>query len=482
MAQNQVTGYRILRDRTVQSLQIGLNNVLNEHLLANEIAFLKTNGSFANALLDTQKRKIAGLVKDTGVDYVAFPTTQSLDVTTQIGAISASTTAPTYDSGLRVWSNLGVIVYATADANKMVVRNDTGKDPVLNTSGAEVYGRITNKKQTAQPTNITGVTITYSAQESVAGNLIYTNAGQTLEWQGGPAVAVGAGGLFKLTGAVGYIVVSVSAGSLPGSDQTDAITFTSAYVVGLFTGSDVPYAFTGLTNIRIQATQWVAGSSTLLEDATATVNFTATSVDVSETNNINQIKSDLGITLNGTGAFSNPFGDARTFKTKIEDHISGSADKHGADDVTITGGQQTALGAASATVESALTALDDAIDAHLVDATDAHDASAISYVNTTSGLTAVNVQTAIDEVEGRVDTLETNFAAKAWYRERFVSPVGTSIVFTGTFILGDKSLHIYIDGQLQDIEIAYTEKVAGNGIDLTSALETNQILVARWYK
>lgn len=37
-----------------------------------------------------------------------------------------------------------------------------------------------------------------------------------------------------------------------------------------------------------------------------------------------------------------------------------------------------------------------------------NQASEISYDNTTSGLTATNVQAAIDEVEGRVDTVETN--------------------------------------------------------------------------
>jgi hypothetical protein len=47
---------------------------------------------------------------------------------------------------------------------------------------------------------------------------------------------------------------------------------------------------------------------------------------------------------------------------------------------------------------------------HLADAVDAHDASAISYVNTTSGLTATEVQAAIDEVEGRVDTAETGLS------------------------------------------------------------------------
>ena len=43
-------------------------------------------------------------------------------------------------------------------------------------------------------------------------------------------------------------------------------------------------------------------------------------------------------------------------------------------------------------------ALDSDLTAHINDATDAHDASAVSYVNTTSGLTATDVQAAVDEV------------------------------------------------------------------------------------
>lgn len=43
---------------------------------------------------------------------------------------------------------------------------------------------------------------------------------------------------------------------------------------------------------------------------------------------------------------------------------------------------------------------------HIGDTTDAHDASAISFVNTTSGLVATEVQAAIDEVEGRLQTTE----------------------------------------------------------------------------
>jgi hypothetical protein len=50
---------------------------------------------------------------------------------------------------------------------------------------------------------------------------------------------------------------------------------------------------------------------------------------------------------------------------------------------------------------------------HLADASGAHAASAISYDNTTSGLTATDAKAAIDEVEGRVDTAETNIGTNA---------------------------------------------------------------------
>ena len=47
---------------------------------------------------------------------------------------------------------------------------------------------------------------------------------------------------------------------------------------------------------------------------------------------------------------------------------------------------------------------------HESETTGAHAASAVSYDNATSGLTAVNAQTAIDEVEGRVDTAESDIS------------------------------------------------------------------------
>lgn len=61
---------------------------------------------------------------------------------------------------------------------------------------------------------------------------------------------------------------------------------------------------------------------------------------------------------------------------------------------------------------------DTALSNHINDEEDAHDASAISFSNTASGLTASNVQDAIDEVESRVQTLEEALTP-VWERVKF---------------------------------------------------------------
>lgn len=86
--------------------------------------------------------------------------------------------------------------------------------------------------------------------------------------------------------------------------------------------------------------------------------------------------------------------------TAYEAHIDATADAHTASAIT-----NVPAGSIAATnVQAAIDELDSEkataaeVAAHLADAADAHDASAISYVNTTSGLTATEVQAAIDEL------------------------------------------------------------------------------------
>jgi hypothetical protein len=85
------------------------------------------------------------------------------------------------------------------------------------------------------PTNVTGVSITHAAYKNGTGNgtLAFTASGQTLKWTApgdaaGAAVAVGAGGTFNLFSDTDsmWIEVSVTPGSLPGTNQSDTIALS----------------------------------------------------------------------------------------------------------------------------------------------------------------------------------------------------------------------------------------------------------------
>lgn len=77
----------------------------------------------------------------------------------------------------------------------------------------------------AQPVNVTGVTVHRTANsEGGTKSLSFTATGTTLAWGGGSAVDVSADGDYVLTATDGSrIMVSVTAASLPGSDQSDNV-------------------------------------------------------------------------------------------------------------------------------------------------------------------------------------------------------------------------------------------------------------------
>ena len=120
-----------------------------------------------------------------------------------------------------------------------------------------------------QPTNVTGVALSNPTGASGSYSLVYTFSGQTLTWGGGTPVAVGAGGTFTLTnlGATSTVSATVTAGSLPGVDQTDAtiavtlsVSDPSPLLPGLFLTAPVgnigqhtiTYTYTSDTNIVIK--------------------------------------------------------------------------------------------------------------------------------------------------------------------------------------------------------------------------------------
>ena len=69
-----------------------------------------------------------------------------------------------------------------------------------------------------------------------------------------------------------------------------------------------------------------------------------------------------------------------------------------------------ALDTVSTDLSSAVNEIHGEVDTHVEETIGAHTASAISFDNAVSGLTGINTQTALDEVEGRVDIAETTLA------------------------------------------------------------------------
>lgn len=88
------------------------------------------------------------------------------------------------------------------------------------------------------------------------------------------------------------------------------------------------------------------------------------------------------------------------------------------------------------------------------------DASDVNYDNSGSGLAAADVQAAIDEVEGNVETLATNVANKIDTElTQTVLAGATQVTFTNAAITATAKLMLFFD----DIFIPYTNVIAGVG-------------------
>lgn len=84
----------------------------------------------------------------------------------------------------------------------------------------------------AQPTNVTGVVVERTPLSvGATKSLAYVNSGTTLAYGGGTAVDVSSDGTYTLTATDGSTVkVTVTAASLPGSDQSDNIQMRNVKV------------------------------------------------------------------------------------------------------------------------------------------------------------------------------------------------------------------------------------------------------------
>jgi len=117
---------------------------------------------------------------------------------------------------------------AVSNGDAIILIADEYGDLIKPNPGTPNVIEVTSKDQLPHgyyleyPTNITGVYLKDQTGAAGTYDLVYAFSGQTLSWDGGTPVAVGAGGEFTLDDGSGNTVVAVvTAGSLPGSDQSD---------------------------------------------------------------------------------------------------------------------------------------------------------------------------------------------------------------------------------------------------------------------
>lgn len=443
-----------LGDLAVTEAKLAAGAVTNDKILDGTINIAKVDGGFKAAVLNAFYRVIQAQTAHVALVGDAF----TMDLSNQAGGPMVGLTGAGADGVI------GVLDYGTK--NKVFLRTHSN-DPILDSSGREIYGRLS----------------------SVA------------DFDGAGA---GTDGGFRVAFYVDLDGVETVASIPAASNGTNVhVVYRSRY-----TADTVPEEY---------------GSGEIF----------ATGVqDVTESSNIAQLAKDLGVALSGTGAQSL----VKPIVLKLNDHVAGSADKHAAEHVTfsslvagltesadvkaaleavqgnlathigmaadahdasaisISAALQTAIGAATADVEAALSKLDTDLDtvisdlsAHIGLAVDAHDASAISFDNAPTGMVATTAQAAIVELDSRTDSLEgavANLQAKDWV----LNPVITATADQTVFALDvgvTKDLPVNLAAIIVTIagveQFNFTRNADGRGITFDSGVALNQKVRIRFY-
>lgn len=89
----------------------------------------------------------------------------------------------------------------------------------------------------------------------------------------------------------------------------------------LIDGLEGPYTIPAEKSLLLVIRQWVPGSSALLEDPGQVIVSAPGAVDITETNNINQIAGEIGIVLSNSGQATRPLG--KSLIQKWIDHLLG---------------------------------------------------------------------------------------------------------------------------------------------------------------
>ena len=206
---------------------------------------------------------------------------------------------------------------------------------------------------------------------------------------------------------------------------------------------------------------------------------------------VDAVEGDVSnlVTLSGVAVDSTELGsftgatiaDGQTIKAALQDLETAheEVDQNVNDLISLSGvGENSAnLGsftgstiADNQTIKAALQDLETAHENHLNDAEDAHDASAISFNNAASGLVAIDVQAAIDEIEGRVDTLEAALAP-TWSRQKFdltATDISNGYIDLAEEAIAD-SIHAFVDRLAIHEAEDFTVSVVGGVTRITFA-------------
>lgn len=142
------------------------------------------------------------------------------------------------------------------DLNLYLSGGAVNSDPQASLGGAKSSTEVLS--QTAgSPTNVTGVMINYAAGNAAGdGTLAYTDSSTSLTWAGagagaGDPVDVSSNGDYLVEDdSGGYIEVTVTAGSLPGSDQSDTDITIAFDAENLWDDIDKLESFSGHTDYR----------------------------------------------------------------------------------------------------------------------------------------------------------------------------------------------------------------------------------------
>lgn len=152
-------------------------------------------------------------------------------------------------------------------------------------------------------------------------------------------------------------------------------------------------------------------------------------------------------------------------------HIDRTDTGLNADSLSLKTGYASSAGtvAATDTIQQAIAKLDGNTAAHISDSSDAHDASAISYVNTTSGLAATEVQSAIDEIDADLDTAESTLSSHVGASSAVHGITGSVVGTSDSQTLTNKT----IDASSNTVSNIATSMLAASAFDIDGTLAAN---------